>query len=340
MRLARFFLLLMSLALLSACDDTTDRLSQLSGPTMGTTWSVKFFGTPENGVPALKSAIESSLEGINQEMSTYLPGSAISRFNGLEAGGSLVLPSDFAMVLEQALSLAEDTGGAYDVTVGPLVNLWGFGPDPERFEPPAAADIEAARQRVGWQKLKLDGRTLTQPGGVYLDLSSIAKGFAVDKLAKLLEQAGIGNYLVEIGGELRAAGTKAQGQPWRVAVERPVPGVREVEKVVPLRDMAIASSGDYRNFFEKDGTLYSHTLDPRTGRPVGHKLGSVTVLHSSCTTADGLATALNVLGPEKGLVFAEERELAVLFIVRTDNGVEEVMTPAFEALLKSREGES
>jgi thiamine biosynthesis lipoprotein len=125
-----------------------------------------------------------------------------------------------------------------------------------------------------------------------------------------------------------------------VAVERPVPGVREVEKVVPLRDMAIASSGDYRNFFEKDGTLYSHTLDPRTGRPVGHKLGSVTVLHSSCMTADGLATALNVLGPEKGLVFAEERELAVLFIVRTDNGVEEVMTPAFEALLKSREGES
>ncbi|HAD44325.1 FAD:protein FMN transferase [Alloalcanivorax venustensis] len=336
--LLRFSLLLVAFALLTACDDTTDRLSQLSGPTMGTSWSVKFTGTPENGVPALKSAIESSLEDINQEMSTYLPDSAISRFNGLEAGGSLVLPSDFAMVLDEALGLAEATDGAYDVTVGPLVNLWGFGPDPERFEPPAAEDIEAARRRVGWHKLKLDDRTLTQPGGVYLDLSSIAKGFAVDKLAHLLEKAGISNYLVEIGGELRASGTKPQGLPWRVAVERPIPGVREVEKVVPLRDLAIASSGDYRNFFEKDGKLYSHTLDPRTGRPVEHKLGSVTVLHSSCATADGLATALTVLGPEKGLAFAEERELAVLFIVRTDDGVEEVMTPAFEALLESREG--
>ncbi|MBD3651285.1 MAG: FAD:protein FMN transferase [Alcanivorax sp.] len=336
--LLRFSLLLVAFALLTACDDTTDRLSQLSGPTMGTSWAVKFTGTPENGVPALKSAIESSLEDINQEMSTYLPDSAISRFNGLEAGGSLVLPSDFAMVLDEALGLAEATDGAYDVTVGPLVNLWGFGPDPERFEPPAAEDIEAARRRVGWHKLKLDDRTLTQPGGVYLDLSSIAKGFAVDKLAHLLEKAGISNYLVEIGGELRASGTKPQGLPWRVAVERPIPGVREVEKVVPLRDLAIASSGDYRNFFEKDGKLYSHTLDPRTGRPVEHKLGSVTVLHSSCATADGLATALTVLGPEKGLAFAEERELAVLFIVRTDDGVEEVMTPAFEALLESREG--
>ncbi|HAR61006.1 MAG TPA: thiamine biosynthesis protein ApbE, partial [Alcanivorax sp.] len=222
--LLRFSLLLVAFAFLTACDDTTDRLSQLSGPTMGTSWSVKFTGTPENGVPALKSAIESSLEDINQEMSTYLPDSAISRFNGLEAGGSLVLPSDFAMVLDEALGLAEATDGAYDVTVGPLVNLWGFGPDPERFEPPAAEDIEAARQRVGWHKLKLDDRTLTQPGGVYLDLSSIAKGFAVDKLAHLLEKAGISNYLVEIGGELRASGTKPQGLPWRVAVERPIPG--------------------------------------------------------------------------------------------------------------------
>ncbi len=117
-----------------------------------------------------------------------------------------------------------------------------------------------------------------------------------------------------------------------------MPGVREVEKVIPLRDLAIASSGDYRNFFEKDGKVYSHTLDPRTGRPVDHKLGSVTVLHSNCTTADGMATALTVLGPEKGLAFAQERELAVLFIVRTDDGVKEIMTPAFEALLKSREG--
>jgi len=336
--LLRCSVLLAALLLLTACDDTADRLSQLSGATMGTTWSVKFTGTPDDGVPALKSAIQSSLDRINEEMSTYQPDSAISRFNALEEGGSLVLPSDFAMVLSEALSLSRDTGGAYDVTVGPLVNLWGFGPDPERFEPPEADAIEAARQRVGWRKLSLRDRTLTQPGDVYLDLSSIAKGFAVDKLATLLKNAGIGNYLVEIGGELRASGKKPKGQPWRIAVERPIPGVRQVEKVIPLRDVAIASSGDYRNFFEKDGVQYSHTLDPRTGYPVDHKLGSVTVLHSSCMVADGLATALTVLGPEQGLAFAEERELAALFIVRTDNGVKEIMTPAFEALLERREG--
>ena len=338
--LLRFSLLLVAFALLTACDDTTDRLSQLSGPTMGTSWSVKFTGTPENGVPALKSAIESSLEDINQEMSTYLPDSAISRFNGLEAGGSLVLPSDFAMVLDEALGLAEATDGAYDVTVGPLVNLWGFGPDPERFEPPPEADIEAARARVGWDKLKLNGDQLAQPGGVYLDLSSIAKGFAVDKVAEVLENAGIKNYLVEIGGELRAGGRKPYGQPWRIAVERPIPGVREMEKVIALKDLSIATSGDYRNFFEDDGTLYSHTIDPRTGYPVGHQLGSVTVLHSSCMVADGLATALTVLGPEKGRAFAEARELPALFIVRTDDGPEEIMTPAFRALLEAEEGEN
>jgi thiamine biosynthesis lipoprotein len=326
-----------SLALLGACaDEGQRRLSRLAGDTMGTTWSVKFSGAPRESLPELRNAIQAALDQINDEMSTYRPDSALSRFNQAPAGSTMVLPTDFALVLKEALNISRETDGAYDVTVGPLVNLWGFGPAPERAEPPSQAQIDAARQRVGWEKLKLDGRRLTQPGNVYVDLSSIAKGFAVDKVAHLLEIQGLNNYLVEIGGELRASGEKPYGQPWRVAVERPVPGVREVEKVIALNNLAIATSGDYRNFFEDHGTFYSHTIDPRTGYPVDHRLGSVTVLHSECMTADGLATALTVLGPERGLAFAEQHELAVLFVVRTPEGAREVMSTTFKALLDAQ----
>ncbi|MDX1803632.1 MAG: FAD:protein FMN transferase, partial [Alcanivorax sp.] len=176
-----------------------------------------------------------------------------------------------------------------------------------------------------------------QPGGVYVDLSSIAKGFAVDKVAGVLQQHGLKNYLVEIGGELRASGHKPYKQPWRVAVEKPIPGVREVENVIDLKDMSVATSGDYRNFFEDNGKLYSHTIDPRTGYPVTHNLASVSVLHQDCMTADGLATAMTVLGPQKGMAFAKAHELAVLFIVRTDKGAKELMTPAFKAILDKQE---
>lgn len=325
------------LALLGACaDDSPHRLAQLTGDTMGTTWSAKFSGAPQQSLSELRNAIQAALDQINDEMSTYRPDSALSRFNQAPAGTTMVLPTDFALVLKKALEISRATNGAYDVTVGPLVNLWGFGPAPERGEPPPQARIDAARQRVGWRKLKLDGRRLTQPGKVYVDLSSIAKGFAVDKVANLLETQGLTNYLVEIGGELRASGEKPYGQPWRVAVERPVPGIREVEKVIALNNLAIATSGDYRNFFEDHGKVYSHTIDPRTGYPVDHRLGSVTVLHSNCMTADGLATALTVLGPERGLAFAEDHELAVLFVVRTQDGAREVMSTAFKALLAAQ----
>ena len=330
-------LLVLSLSLLlSACDDTKNRLSVLSGPTMGTTWSVKFTGTPDEGVDALKADIEAALEQVNAEMSTYRPDSNLSRFNQAEAGSLVRLPDDTVKVLTAAFDISTMTEGAYDVTVGPVVNLWGFGPDPDRFEAPAETDIEAALSRVGWQQLLLNGNELLQPGNVYVDLSSIAKGFAVDKVAGLLDQQGLTGYLVEVGGELRAKGTKPYGQPWRVAVERPVPGVREVEQVVDLTDLAIATSGDYRNFFESDGKLYSHTIDPRTGYPVEHHLASVTVLHESAMMADGLATAMTVLGPEKGMALAREQELAVFFIVRTDEGPEEISTPAFDAIVEDK----
>lgn len=329
-------LVLSLLLLLAGCDDSKNRLSVLSGPTMGTTWSVKFSGTPKEGMEGLEADIEAALEQVNAQMSTYRPNSDLSRFNTAEAGTLMALPDDTVKVLSAAFQISAMTKGAYDVTVGPLVNLWGFGPDPDRFEPPSEEDINAALTRVGWQQLRLSGNELLQPGEVYVDLSSIAKGFAVDKVAELLESQDLNNYLVEVGGELRGSGTKPYGQAWRVAVERPIVGVREVEKVVALQDMAVATSGDYRNFFESDGQLYSHTLDPRTGYPVAHSLASASVLHESAMMADGLATAMMVLGPKAGMAYAKQHELAVFFIVRTDKGVEELSTPAFDAIVEEK----
>lgn len=330
-------LLVLSLTLLlSACDDSKNRLSVLSGPTMGTTWSVKFTGTPDESVEALKADIEAALGQVNAEMSTYRPDSILSQFNQAPAGTLVELPEDTLTVIKAAFRISEMTDGAYDVTVGPLVNLWGFGPEADRFEAPLGLDIDAARSRVGWQALLLSDQQLLQPGEVYVDLSSIAKGFAVDKVAGLMDKHGLSSWLVEVGGELRARGTKPYGKPWRIAVERPIPGVREVEQVVALKDMAVATSGDYRNFFEVDGKLFSHTIDPRTGYPVDHALASVSVLHKSAMMADGLATAMTVLGPKEGMDFAKAHELAVFFIVRTDEGVKEISTPAFDAILQEK----
>lgn len=325
---------LLCLFLLPACQPPA-QLHTLSGPTMGTSWSVKVVGLPPGmTLPALQTDLELLLDMVNRQMSTYRPDSDISRFNQADAQSWQVLPEDFYRVLDYALRLAGDTGGAYDPTVGPLVNLWGFGPDKPVLQAPDEAALAAARARIGWQRIRLDGerRAALQPGGLYLDLSSVAKGFAVDKLAEYLAARGLDNYLVEVGGELRASGHKADGSPWRVAVEKPLPGVREVERVLSLTSGAVATSGDYRNFFEQDGEVYSHIVDPRTSYPVSHLTASVTVLADTCMEADALATALTVLGPDEGLVFADARQLAVLFIVRTDEGLREVSSQAFQQL--------
>ncbi len=329
---ALFTLCLMLLLL--ACQQQ-DRVHSLGGATMGTSWNVKLVGLPVGMTPAqLQQELQQLLDSVNQQMSTYQPDSDISRFNQAEPGSWQTLAADFFTVLDYALRLAADTDGAYDPTVGPLVNLWGFGPDKTSLQAPAAADIEAARSRVGWRKVVLDGATqrAQQPGGVYVDLSSVAKGYAVDKLADYLSARGINRYLVEIGGELRAQGRKPDGSGWKVAVEKPVPGLREIERVLELDSGAVATSGDYRNFFQWEGETYAHIIDPRTGMPVDHLTASVTVLAPRCAEADALATALTVLGPEQGMAFAEARQLAVLFIVRTDSGFNEHASSAFVRL--------
>lgn len=330
---------LVLLCLLASCA-RQQSVHTLAGATMGTGWQVKLVGLPAGMTPPqLQGELQQLLDNINRQMSTYQADSDISRFNAAAPGTWQTLPADFFRVLAYALQLSDQTGGAYDPTVGPLVNLWGFGPDKRGLEAPSDEALASARTRVGWQKLVLEEQTLRaqQPGGVYVDLSSVAKGYAVDKLADYLLTRGIESFLVEIGGELRASGRKPDGQGWRVAVEKPVPGLREIERVLELQDIAVATSGDYRNFFEVDGNVYAHIIDPRSGWPVDHLTASVTVLAPTCTQADALATALTVLGPEQGMAFAETRQLAVLFIVRTDKGFEPRASGAFEALLAQHE---
>lgn len=310
----------------------------LQGETMGTTWSVKLAGQLLPPLDVLEAGIRVELDRVVAQMSTWEPTSDISRYNNAAPATWHALPSELHSVLDYAINLARETEGAYDPTIGPLVNLWGFGPEGERRSPPADDAIAVMRERIGWQRIKFDteGRRAYQPGGIYLDLSSVAKGYAVDRVAAYLDGAGVARYLVDIGGELRARGRKPDGKLWRVAVETPVPASHSVTEVLELDDMSVATSGDYRIYFEAAERRYSHTIDPRTARPVEHRLASVSVVHRACMEADALATALTVLGPEEGMAFARERNLAVLFIERTDDGFIERSSPAFDAIVGSR----
>ena len=240
-----------------------------------------------------------------------------------------------AEVVALALEVSELSRGSFDVTVGPLVNLWGFGPDPARDRVPGDDEIAAALAGIGYGKLRLRAGAepaLWKEAPLYADLSAVAKGYAVDRVAALLEARGVRNYLVDIGGEMRAAGRKQSGALWRVAVQSPAGG-GDLARVLEVTDVAVATSGDYRNYFELAGTRYSHTIDPRSGRPIRHNLASVTVVDSSAARADALATALNVMGVESGAALAEELQLPVLFIVKEDDGFRERPTSAFARYL-------
>lgn len=313
----------------------------LQGETMGTTWSVRVVLSSDALLHALHDGIQARLDRVDEQMSTYKPQSVLSRFNRAPAGTWQVLPAECFEVVAHALQVARNSGGAYDPTVGPLVNLWGFGPEAARREPPSDDAIAVARARIGWWKLKLDATTqsLYQPGGVYLDLSSVAKGYSVDLVGRYLDSLGIGAWLVEVGGEMKGQGMKPDGRPWRIGIERPGAATGTVERmdqlsqVVTLSGRAIATSGDYRRHFEAAGRSFSHHIDPRTGRPVPHGVASVSVLAGSAMQADPMGTLMTVLGPEHGLAYARERGLAVLFILHGEHGLEERLSPAFAAAL-------
>ncbi|MEN3951626.1 FAD:protein FMN transferase [Iodidimonas sp. SYSU 1G8] len=306
----------------------------LRGLTMGTSWTVRIVASDAAPIDRLGAGIQRQLDRVVDQMSTWEPGSALSRFNAT-VGEWRTLPFELFTVLDHALALAEESGGAYDPTTGPLVNLWGFGPEGSRRDPPDRQAILTTRARIGWNRIELDRATgrARQPGGCYVDLSGIAKGYAVDLVGDWLREQGISDFLVEVGGELLGAGVKPNGQPWWVALEAP-PGAGAIpESLVALHGLSAATSGDYRKFFESDGLRFSHTLDPRTGHPVANGLASVTVLHPRCMLADAMATALTVMGPREGFDFARARGIAARFLVRTADNFHQRMTPALAAML-------
>ncbi len=311
-------------------------LYQLEGKTMGTTWSVRLAG-PRGLMPdMLRMGVERQLASVIADMSTWETDSAISRFNQAPAGSWHEVSADFFTVLDYSLRLAAQTEGAFDPTVGPLVNLWGFGPQGRQNEVPDAAMLASVSAHCGWQTLQRDveNRRVRQPGGAYVDFSGVAKGFAVDKLSDYLHAQGFPHHLVEIGGELRGRGIRPDAHPWWVMLEPVKENAEGVESVVALHNLAVATSGDYRRFFMRGEQRFAHTIDPRSGRPVTHALAAVTVVHESCMQADAQATVLMVLGREEGMAWAEKQELAALFVERRDGAFVETMTPAFAALLE------
>jgi thiamine biosynthesis lipoprotein len=305
----------------------------LSGPTMGTWYHIKLAAYPDGLTEDdLQRDADERLHEINRQMSTYLADSELSRFNRYAGEDWFEVSPELATVVTEAQRVAADSGGAFDVTVGPLVNLWNFGPDPQPERIPSDEEIAVARQRVDHRQVeaRLDPPALRKfRPDIYVDLSAIAKGFAVDAIAELLDERGVGDYMVEIGGEVRTKGAKLDGQPWRIGIERPVSTGRLLQRVVELGDDALATSGDYRNFFDWQGQKFSHEIDPRTGRPVNHSLASVSVIAEDCMTADALATALIVLGPDQALQYAENHDVEVLLILRRGEEFEEIATPGF-----------
>ena len=320
-----------SLLVLAGCEKSVEQI-HLSGPTMGTTYNIKYI-TAEGQPSAdqLQKEVDRLLEQVNDQMSTYRKDSELSLFNQSDASAAVEVSLQTATVVKEALRLNGLTLGALDVTVGPLVNLWGFGPEGRPEIVPTDAELSERRAITGIHHLTVEGNMLRKDiPNLYVDLSTIAKGWGVDVVADYIQSQGILNYMVEVGGEMRLKGVNREGVAWRIAIEKPSVEERAIQDIIEPGDMAIATSGDYRNYFEHDGVRYSHIIDPKTGKPINNKVVSVTVLDKSSMTADGLATGLMVLGDVQGMKVAEENNIPVLMIVKTDDGYQELTSSAYQ----------
>ena len=320
-------------------------IRDLRGLTMGTSWSVRLVESTmpgRAGSADLQQGLQQQLDLVVAQMSHWSDASDLGRFNRAEPGSWHSLPAAFCEVLGFAMHVSQASGGAYDPCAGALVNLWGFGPreryDEPGFLPPkddTLALLLSQRQRRRLQ-LDLPARRARQPGGLQLDLSAVAKGYGVDRLARYLDSQGIDHYLVEVGGELRGAGSKPDGQPWWVMLEQ-VDGADAAkhppELLLALHGLSVATSGDYRRFFQNGTVRFSHTIDPRSGMPIANQLASVTVVHQQCMAADAWSTALTVLGPDAGMALAEEQGLAARFLQRDGDGYHETLSSHMLAML-------
>jgi thiamine biosynthesis lipoprotein len=320
----------------------TEDVWLLNGATMGTTYTVKVVpkGFDETAKEPLGQRVQRVLDGVDLAMSTYKTDSEIQKFN--RSGTEIFEASeDLVEVVAEAQRVARLTLGAFDITVGPLVDIWGFGPSGSE-KAPDEQTLEELVALTGYEQVSVDveARVLRKArSDCRIDLSAIAKGFAVDEVAGLLEAEGFVDFMVEVGGEVRCRGRNDTGAVWKIGIERPDHRGRAIQLAIPLANLALATSGDYRNFVIRDGRRISHTIDPRTGYPIAHNLASVSVIHASCMTADALATALEVLGPDEGLTLADRLEIPALFILRIgDNEFEEVQTRVWTALVENFSG--
>jgi thiamine biosynthesis lipoprotein len=333
---ARHFLTVAILLGAACSDNNLLPAYDLTGSALGTTYNITLVAPPDGiDFESLQVLIEDRLDHVDKLASTYRSDSELSRFNAESSTDWVRVLPEFCGMVSAANDISLMTQGAFDITVGPLVNLWGFGPQNRESELPTAEEIAAAKAYVGYQKLETDCDNSVMrksSANIYVDLSGWAKGYAVDLISTLLDAQNLHNYLIEIGGELRLKGHNAARKRFSIAIEKPLLNNEMAHEIVELSDTSVATSGDYRNFFEEDGRRYSHTIDPRTGYPVNHKLTGVTVVSKQTAYADAVATAFLVLGPEEGLALAEKLRIAAYFLVRTDRGIEDKSSSQFEQL--------
>jgi thiamine biosynthesis lipoprotein len=317
---------------LSGCGNS-DSMESFGGPTMGSTYSIQYLRQKGLAAPAdVRVEVEKILAQVDHQMSTYRSDSVIERFNALPANRCQPMPAPILKLVRVAEQLSEQSEGAYDLTVEPLLNLWGFGPQGREEKVPSAQALADVRQRVGYQHLRIENDQLCKDAAVEVDFNSLAAGYAVDTVAARLDVMGIHNYLVEATGELKAAGKKLDGSPWRIALEEPRDDRQVAQRILAVDGYGVSTSGDYRHYFEQGGKRYSHTFDARTGAPVSHSLASVTVIDPSALMADGLSTLLLILGPERGWDYAEKHGIAAFFVMRADTGFVIRTNQAFERL--------
>jgi len=328
----RWVWLVSTAVVLAACGNG-DSMESFGGPTMGSTYSIKYVRRPGIAEPAhVRREVESILAEVDRQMSTYRNDSDIERFNALPANNCQTMPASVLELVRVGEQLSAQSEGSYDLTVEPLMNLWGFGPQGREEKVPSPAALAETLQRVGSRHLHIDGDRLCKDAAVEVDFNSIAAGYAVDTIAARLEALGIHDYLAEATGELKAKGKKLDGSPWRIALEAPRDDQQVAERIINVDGYGVSTSGDYRNYFLQDGRRYSHTFDARSGAPVLHNLASVTVIHPSALMADGLSTLLLILGPERAWDYAEKHDIGAFFVIRADTGFVIRTSAAFERL--------
>ncbi|HHX33975.1 MAG TPA: FAD:protein FMN transferase [Gammaproteobacteria bacterium] len=306
---------------LSGCESNAERIEVLSGPTMGSTYTVKYVSSSSTpAADAVGVELQRILDEVDRQMSTYRLDSDIARFNQAPANTCMNMPQPVLDLVQYGYELAQISDGAFDLTLGPLLDVWGFGPQSRAKSVPSAEDIAAAKAQTGYQHVRVVEGQLCKDAAVQIDLNSIAAGYTVDRISQRFVELKIDSYMIEVTGELIAAGRKPDGSPWRIALEQPLgDGQRVIQRILELDGYGVNTSGDYRNYFEENGVRFSHTLDPKVGAPISHRLASVTVIDRSTLHADGLGTLLLVLGPDRGLAFAEEHKIAAFFVMRDDD---------------------